>query len=302
MTHEESTSVPAVPYARAWTAPTADRGERAAISASADRPAAQDSSGRTNWSQILLRPSSLLLGLKLFKMAKLAKAALIGASVAAYSWFWTWEFAVVLVIGILVHEYGHVLAMKRVGIPTKGAYMIPGLGAVAVGEQAKSRWEEFFVAAGGPLFGAVSLLPLVALYGWTAVGKWLGYASVLALVNLFNLLPIGILDGGRILRSVVASIGSRTGDIVFVLSLGLGAALVWQLGSLTLGIILMLSVFEFLSERKIKGLRPLPAMTVPQRVGAAGTYLVLLLGFLAFIAIAGAVPEASLFSDMLRAG
>ena len=117
--------------------------------------------------------------------------------------------------------------------------------------------EEFIVAAGGPVFGVTSLPPL-ALHVWTGEGKWVGYASVLAFVNLFNLLPIGILDGGRILRSVVSSINSRTGDIAFILSLGLGALLVWQLGILTLGIILMLSAFEFLSERKFQAGPPTP--------------------------------------------
>lgn len=294
MSPNDGSSVPPIPYARGWAVTPA-------VPPTNHRPG-QASSGRQGWIQSLLRPSSLLLGLKLFKMAKLAKIALMGASVAAYSWLWTWEFAVVLVIGILIHEYGHVLVMKRVGIPTKGAYMIPGLGAVAVGERAKSQWDEFFVAAGGPVFGAVSLLPLLALYFGTGEGKWLGYASVLALVNLFNLVPIGILDGGRILRSVASSINSRAGDIAFVLSLGLGAVLVWQLGILTLGIILMLSTFEFLGERKLKAARKLPAMTVGQRWGAAATYLVLLVGFIAFVVAAGAVPEAFLFSHVLRTG
>jgi Zn-dependent protease len=57
-------------------------------------------------------------------------------------------------------------------------------------------------------------------------------------VNLFNLLPVGILDGGRIWRSVVSSINLRIGKAMFLLSMALSAVLVQPLGSLTLGVIL----------------------------------------------------------------
>ena len=65
------------------------------------------------------------LGFKLFKSAKVVKAALAGASVAGYAWLFSIEFALMLIACLVVHEYGHVRAMKYFGIKTKGIYLIP---------------------------------------------------------------------------------------------------------------------------------------------------------------------------------
>ena len=54
--------------------------------------------------------------------------ALAAASVAVYSVMFTVEFALALVAVLMFHEYGHVRAMKKFGIPTKGFYLIPCMG------------------------------------------------------------------------------------------------------------------------------------------------------------------------------
>ncbi|MCH1932502.1 site-2 protease family protein, partial [Shewanella sp. A25] len=70
----------------------------------------------------------LVLGFKLFKSAKVIKVVLAGASVAAYSWLFSFEFAIALILCLVIHEYGHIRAMKRFGLQTKGIYLIPFLG------------------------------------------------------------------------------------------------------------------------------------------------------------------------------
>lgn len=64
---------------------------------------------------------------KLLKGAKFGKLALGGASVAAYSILFSWQFALVIIGSLLFHEYGHVWAMKRHGLKVKGVYLIPFL-------------------------------------------------------------------------------------------------------------------------------------------------------------------------------
>jgi putative peptide zinc metalloprotease protein len=86
---------------------------------------AEQFSGQSNvqskWSGILL----LGIGLKLLKTVKVFKLALAAATVATYSVMFTFEFALALVGGLVFHEYGHLKAMKRFDIPTKGMYLIP---------------------------------------------------------------------------------------------------------------------------------------------------------------------------------
>src|SRR6266851_460248 len=122
------------------------------------------------------------------------------------------EAACVIVYAIFVHETGHVLAMKACGIKTSGMYFLPFLGAVAVSkEPARTRAQEWFIAIAGPAFGLLSLAPLLAVAYATGDPQWDAYAAMAALINLFNLLPIGILDGGRIVQAIAFSIAGWLG-------------------------------------------------------------------------------------------
>src|SRR4051812_43164791 len=110
------------------------------------------------------KPSGfVLLGIaaKLFKSLKVIKLALVGASVAVYSVMFTVEFALALVAVLMFHEYGHVRGMKKFGIPTKGFYLIPFFGGVAVGDKARTQWESLYISMMGPVYG---LLMTAAFY------------------------------------------------------------------------------------------------------------------------------------------
>ncbi|WP_352260335.1 hypothetical protein, partial [Psychrobacter sp. TB55-MNA-CIBAN-0194] len=71
------------------------------------------------------------LGFKLLKSAKVVKVLFAGASVAAYSWLFSFEFALALIGCLVFHEYGHIRAMKHFGMKTKGIYLIPFVGGLA---------------------------------------------------------------------------------------------------------------------------------------------------------------------------
>lgn len=152
--------------------------------------------------------------------AKMTKLALAGISFAAYSYMYSWKFSLILMVQLLIHEYGHIWAMKRVGIKTKGIYFIPFVGGAAVAsEDFKTRNDEVFVAIMGPIFGFACALAMMIIYYVTENPMYAAGASWMAMVNLFNLLPINPLDGGRIMKSIAFSIHSWVGLIFMCLGI-----------------------------------------------------------------------------------
>lgn len=120
-------------------------------------------------------------------------------SLGAYAVFFGWQFAVALIYLIFVHEMGHLVAAKQKGIKTSPAVFIPFLGAaIAMKEQPKDAATEAYLAYGGPLAGLISFLPAIPLYSWTQDPLWGLVIFLGAFINLFNLIPISPLDGGRI--------------------------------------------------------------------------------------------------------
>lgn len=183
--------------------------------------------------------------LKLVKTAKFAKAGLALGSLAAYSYMFTWEFAIVLLFAIVVHEYGHLNAMKKCNIPTKGIYLIPFFGGAAVtSESIKSYRKEAYVSLMGPVYGYFSLIPFFILYLYDKNPLWIGLVSFIAMVNVFNLLPINPLDGGRIIKSITFSLHSTLGYIIVGLGFVLGGFIVYKIGSFLLSFIMLIGLIE----------------------------------------------------------
>ena len=152
------------------------------------------------------------LGFKLLKSTKVIKAVLAGASVAGYAWLFSFEFALVLIACLVAHEYGHVKAMQYFGIKTKGIYLIPFVGGLAVSDdKINTRWQDVVISIMGPVFGLFMSLGCWLLYGITDLELFAGAAVLSSLLNLFNLLPILPLDGGHILKSVSFSMRSWVG-------------------------------------------------------------------------------------------
>lgn len=171
---------------------------------------------------------------KTFKSAKLVKVGMAGASVVSYSAIFTWKFALMIMFLLFIHESGHVWAMKRCGVKTKGIYFVPFVGAAAVAEEMfPSRQAEVYIAIMGPIWGFGLSFLTALVYFATRNPLFAAAASWMALVNLFNLLPINPLDGGRIMKSIAFSISSNLG-LVF---LGLGI-IVCGYFALTMGIVL----------------------------------------------------------------
>jgi Zn-dependent protease len=125
-------------------------------------------------------------------------------SVAAYKlWFGSWTFAIGFVLLILVHELGHVVEARRQGLHVSAPTFIPFIGAyVTIRHAGLSPWRNSLISLAGPLAGG-----LAALACWI-VGEQQGSVMLVVLANIgfllnaFNLLPIGFLDGGSVSRSI----------------------------------------------------------------------------------------------------
>ncbi len=191
------------------------------------------------------------LGMKLLKSAKLIKVVLAGASLAAYSWFFSFQFAVSLLACLVFHEYGHIRAMKYFNMPTKGIYLIPFFGGMALTDgKINTRWQDVVISIMGPFFGLIMSLACLLAYWITDNIFFAGLASFNALLNIFNLLPILPLDGGHILKSVSFSMNSKVGLIVCVLAAAFGVWLSYSLGLALLGFLLFIGSIEIFFEWK----------------------------------------------------
>ena len=111
------------------------------------------------------------LGLKLLKSAKVVKVLFAAGSLAAYSWLFSIEFAIALVLCLVFHEYGHIKAMKYFGLKTKGIYLIPFVGGLALSDdKINTRWQDVFISIMGPFFGLI--LSIACLIGyWLTPGR-----------------------------------------------------------------------------------------------------------------------------------
>jgi Zn-dependent protease len=201
------------------------------------------------------------LGFKLLKSAKVIKAVLAGASVAGYAWLFTIEFALVLVACLVAHEYGHVRAMRYFGIKTKGIYLIPFVGGLAVSDdKINTRWQDVVISIMGPCFGLIMALACWLLYSITGAELFAGAAVLGALLNLFNLLPILPLDGGHVLKSISFSMRSWIGLSVCMAGIALGLWVSYTFGLALLVFFLFVGALEVVMEwrqRQYSHLKPL---------------------------------------------
>ncbi len=145
---------------------------------------------------LLAKFKGLLLLLLKVKFVGTALTMLL--SVGAYALLFPVWFAVGLVVLIWVHEMGHVLQLKREGIKASAPMFVPFLGAfVAMKEMPKNALAEARVGLAGPVLGTLGALGALGLYAGTGNLLFLGLAHVGFLLNLFNMLPMLPLDGGR---------------------------------------------------------------------------------------------------------
>ncbi len=154
---------------------------------------------------VLLKLGAKLKALLLLlpKLKILTTSATMLVSVGAYALIWGWRFGLGFVLLLLVHELGHVIQLRREGIKAGAPMFIPFLGAlVAMKELPKDAAAEARVGLAGPVLGSVGALVALGLYALTGDELFKALAFVGFLLNLFNLLPVLPLDGGRAMAAL----------------------------------------------------------------------------------------------------
>jgi Zn-dependent protease len=125
------------------------------------------------------------------------------ASVWFYALFWGWKFALIFVVLILVHELGHAAVARFSGISASLPYFIPGLGAFTkIAAHPVSPVADASIALAGPLVGTLGALVCYAIGETTGAQIWTAAAYTGFFLNLFNLAPLGPLDGARVAAAV----------------------------------------------------------------------------------------------------
>ena len=124
-------------------------------------------------------------------------------SAAFYVWYGGWWFGIGLIVLLFVHEMGHVLEARRQGLPVSAPVFIPFLGAmILLKEMPQDAWNEAKVAIAGPLVGSAGAAALWIAGAIVDSNHLRALAFLGFLINLFNLLPVVPLDGGRIVAAL----------------------------------------------------------------------------------------------------
>lgn len=146
----------------------------------------------------LTKAKFLLLGL-----TKLPTLLSMLAWIGVYWSIWGWKFALGLGVSIYIHEMGHVWMLRRYGIRSTAPMFIPGFGAFIRSLQVPATVvEDARVGLAGPIWGLAAAAGSYAVYIATGQQFWGAVAQFGAMINLFNLIPVWQLDGGRGFRSL----------------------------------------------------------------------------------------------------
>jgi len=124
-------------------------------------------------------------------------------SVAAYTlWFNSWKFAIGFVLMILVHEFGHMLEARRQGLKVSWPTFIPFFGAYVTIERAGlTPWRNALISMAGPFVGGLAAAVVWAIGAARDSAMLEVLANIAFLLNAFNMIPIGFLDGGQIVHA-----------------------------------------------------------------------------------------------------
>jgi len=235
------------------------------------------------------------LGLKLLKSAKVIKVLFVAGSLAAYSWLFSIEFAIALILCLVFHEYGHIKAMKYFGLKTKGIYLIPFVGGLALSDdKINTRWQDIVISIMGPFFGLILSIACLIGYWLTDIEILAGLAVFNALLNLFNMLPVLPLDGGHVLKSIAFSINSKVGLVACVLGAALGVYISYHFGLALLGFLLAIGSIEIFFEYKRRHLSDLLPLNRYAQIVSALWYVLTVGGLSAIIWFVGQTANDAL--------
>lgn len=189
------------------------------------------------WPLILLGLSKAKWLLVLFKFKAFTTFGSLLLSLGVYALAFGLPFAAGFIALLFIHELGHAAVMRYQGIKTTPILFVPFMGAViGMREMPKNVYAEAQMALGGPILGSFGALGCIALWQATHAPIFIALAMSGFWLNLFNLIPVSPLDGGRAMAAI-----SRWGWLV---GLGLLLLLFLRVHSIFLGFILIVGGLE----------------------------------------------------------
>jgi Zn-dependent protease len=214
------------------------------------------------------------------KFAKLQTLLTMLLSIAVYAQVFGWPYAAGFVLLIFVHEMGHALALWQQGIPAGAPVFIPFVGAViAMRGMPRDAWVEAVVGIGGPLLGTVGAIGCLIAAFVTSSPLMFALSAAGFLINLFNMIPISPLDGGRIV--------------------GVMSRWIWVVGYVVGGTMFLLTYSPMLFLILLFGLFQLPSLFAPHKADYYDVPMakrvvmgVAYFGLLAILAVGAAISEA----------
>lgn len=168
-----------------------------------------------------------------------------------------WQVAILLMVGVGFHEYSHLWAARKMGLHTKGFFLVPFMGGVAlVADRYRSYAQQAFVVLAGPVGGGLLAGVTAGVYYLTGWPFMAAAASWMCFLNLFNLYPLSFLDGGQLLDTISYSINRTLGVILHTLSTLVASAVLWFYNPMIAVMVIMFGGASIYSEwRNWKALR-----------------------------------------------
>ncbi|MFT3855990.1 MAG: site-2 protease family protein [Aquabacterium sp.] len=218
----------------------------------------------------------LLSGLKLGKVLTTGGTMLI--SVVVYAFIFGWRYAAGFVVLMFVHEMGHFIAARqrglKVGVPT----FIPFVGAwIEMKELPHDAETEAYVGLGGPLVGTIGAVGCYFLARDTGESWLLAVAYGGFFLNLFNLIPLSPLDGGRITAVLSPKL--------WLLGVPVLLGAFWLNPSPMLILIAVMAAPQVIKAWKFRADDPAHAAYYQASAETRLTYAVAYIGLLAFLAV-----------------
>ncbi len=204
---------------------------------------------------------------KAYNLISAAVAVATGlVTLATFSWAFGWKYSVFVILALIVHEFGHLLAYRLIGQPWGRIMFLPFVGAVALPRLSfESQGQLVFAALMGPGFSVVLALACLApaLLGYVLHPYLIAMGLITALLNLFNLMPVAPLDGGIAMRSVLGRIMGDFSRVGFML-MGVGLiAIGIEMRTAAVVVAGAITLFLNFNARKIdQGLAPMQVLHV----------------------------------------
>ena len=191
-------------------------------------------------------------------------------------------FMLLLFACVVAHEFGHIFTARAFGVTTPDVVLLPIGGVARLERIPEEPWQEFLIAIAGPLVNVVIAVVLILLAGaqvnavnlYAVENPAASMIDRLAAVNLFlavfNMIPAFPMDGGRVLRAVLAArMGYvRATEIAAFVGQGVAFALGF-IGLLYNPLLIFIAIFVYLAASSEAHLVAIRAMSRGVPVSAA---------------------------------